>query len=346
MSDIQAKTLPTKRAGRSLAGRDPSPSTPDEEADSDLSSLAWTINSCYRRGQATALAAMEHFRRAGQLLLEVKERVGHGKFKAWVEANCKFRYRSAANYIEVHRRWDEVEALVRSKVQLDAPLTLKGVLETLARPRADTVSVPDPGPDRDGKLESSGEDVPDPIGLDRHRDDGGPERIPDREPREVRRSAPRPVTMDPTCSAVPETEDTDSSSELAVSPANPAAASVTARVRRAIHDHNLTRKHRTILDQLKLFGRDRAFSNDLVTWHLLRPVADELAARARRFALIEGGQPLPYRDGLHAPSVIALAIARPPGEWTLCDRCEGAGKDPGDGGPCPDCSGMGYRIDP
>ena len=37
----------------------------------------------------------------GEELIEVKQKLAHGEFKPWVEANCSFSYKSAARYMQI-----------------------------------------------------------------------------------------------------------------------------------------------------------------------------------------------------------------------------------------------------
>lgn len=44
-------------------------------------------------------AGLGHYRRAGEMLLEAKEQVEHGEWKAWVERNFDLSYATAARYM-------------------------------------------------------------------------------------------------------------------------------------------------------------------------------------------------------------------------------------------------------
>lgn len=46
-------------------------------------------------------AGMEHYRRAGEMLLEAKGQVPHGEWRAWVDRNFELSYRTARVYMEL-----------------------------------------------------------------------------------------------------------------------------------------------------------------------------------------------------------------------------------------------------
>lgn len=49
--------------------------------------------------QAGDDAGLEHYRRAGEMLVEAKEQVAHGEWKGWVERNFHLSYTSAKRYM-------------------------------------------------------------------------------------------------------------------------------------------------------------------------------------------------------------------------------------------------------
>ena len=151
----------------------------------DLVTLARRIQASHRRGEACTLRALEHFRQAGEWLMQVKDRLEYGAFKQWIEAHCRFSYRTACHYMEVCRRWQEIEELVASKVQRVAPLGLGEVLKSLARPRLEpgddgrttSLAIPfsehdqgSPGRSRGSRREPGQRGGVDRIGHDRRRD--------------------------------------------------------------------------------------------------------------------------------------------------------------------------------
>jgi hypothetical protein len=133
----------TSGARPSAAGTRPRSGEPQADNATDLSSLAAGINDAYRGGEAAALDALGHIRRAGELLIRVKAWVGHGKFRRWVQDHCEFGDRSAVNSMTICRRWPEVEEMLGPDPHRVADLTLAGVLRRLSGPRTR------PGPGRD-----------------------------------------------------------------------------------------------------------------------------------------------------------------------------------------------------
>jgi hypothetical protein len=51
--------------------------------------------------EAGDAAGLEHYRRAGELLLEAKGQMPHGDFKGWVERNFSRSYRTAREYMQL-----------------------------------------------------------------------------------------------------------------------------------------------------------------------------------------------------------------------------------------------------
>lgn len=69
----------------------------------DLPFLAGEINDAHRQAGHHLRSMLLEAQRAGQALLRAKALVPHGQFQAWVEANCRCSYRSAAEYMQVAR---------------------------------------------------------------------------------------------------------------------------------------------------------------------------------------------------------------------------------------------------
>ncbi|CAB4139184.1 Protein of unknown function DUF3102 [uncultured Caudovirales phage] len=65
----------------------------------DLPFLAGEVNSAHSEVQFHAKSMLLEAKRAGEALLKAKSLCRHGEFKAWVEANCRFSYRRAAQYM-------------------------------------------------------------------------------------------------------------------------------------------------------------------------------------------------------------------------------------------------------
>jgi hypothetical protein len=76
----------------------------------DLAELAGRINAEHEAGERATRRGLEHFRAAGDALLQAKADCGHGRFKAWVEKNVKVSYRTAAVYMRLAREWEKCAA--------------------------------------------------------------------------------------------------------------------------------------------------------------------------------------------------------------------------------------------
>lgn len=64
-----------------------------------LNATAATINAEHALAVHHATTSIEHARRIGQLLLDVKATVGYGKFQPWLDANVEFSRRQAQRYM-------------------------------------------------------------------------------------------------------------------------------------------------------------------------------------------------------------------------------------------------------
>ena len=67
----------------------------------ELSQLAGQITTAVLAGERAAKTAASDFRAAGEMLLRAKEKLPHGEFQAWVEANIKRSYRQAARWMRL-----------------------------------------------------------------------------------------------------------------------------------------------------------------------------------------------------------------------------------------------------
>jgi len=92
-----------------------------------LDRLARCINEQQAQIEAHARNMLFFAKVAGELLIEVKEQLPHGQFKAWVEANCRVSYRMAMKYMRV--------AKLASQGNFDAALGIDAFLEQYAQER-------------------------------------------------------------------------------------------------------------------------------------------------------------------------------------------------------------------
>src|SRR5687768_17211090 len=74
-----------------------------------LEDLVREINEAHDQTEQHFNNAVQHARRAGQLLLEAKKQVTHGDWKKWVKDHCKFSLRTAQTYMVLARRWPELQ---------------------------------------------------------------------------------------------------------------------------------------------------------------------------------------------------------------------------------------------
>lgn len=96
-----------------------------------LAPLAVDINREHRAAQEHATAALQHARRAGELLLEAKASIAHGDWSAWIEQHFDGSERTAQRYARLARRWSELEA----KAPRMADMTLNAAEALLAEPK-------------------------------------------------------------------------------------------------------------------------------------------------------------------------------------------------------------------
>jgi hypothetical protein len=95
------------------------------------SNIAAAINAEHAKVEAAKQAGVQHARECGRLLCEAKETVAHGKWDAWVKANCSFSPRTAQLYMRVHKHLSGDPA----KAQRVADLSLRELDREIAQPR-------------------------------------------------------------------------------------------------------------------------------------------------------------------------------------------------------------------
>jgi hypothetical protein len=108
------------------------------KAEAALAELSRRIGAAHAEALASARTTLGHARRCGELLLQVKARLPHGQFMAWVEANCPFGKRTGQNYMRVARDWEETQRGVGGE-EAD---TIAGALRALAGPALPRASPP------------------------------------------------------------------------------------------------------------------------------------------------------------------------------------------------------------
>ncbi len=68
------------------------------------------INDEHRAVGLALRDSLEHARRCGELLNDVKDKLPHGAFMAWVERHCVFSHRAATMYMRIAREWERLSA--------------------------------------------------------------------------------------------------------------------------------------------------------------------------------------------------------------------------------------------
>jgi hypothetical protein len=95
-----------------------------------LENLAAQINTEHRACEAAAVSAVEHAIRCGELLLEAKERSGHGGWLKWLSANCEVSSRHAQRYMQLAKDRGAIDATRVSD------LSLRGAMRQLRESKA------------------------------------------------------------------------------------------------------------------------------------------------------------------------------------------------------------------
>lgn len=97
------------------------------------STLAASIRQEHQRVHEAIAEGLLHAREAGRLLTEARQHVKHGAWGRFVEQDCGLSRSTAAGYVRVCERWNELEPYV----QRDAHLPLRRALVMLADPRSE-----------------------------------------------------------------------------------------------------------------------------------------------------------------------------------------------------------------
>lgn len=80
-----------------------------------LATLAARINDEHRLVEEAIESTLLHARRAGDLLIEVKDSLQHGAWLPWVSKNCAFTIRTADSYMRISRNWSTITAEANSQ---------------------------------------------------------------------------------------------------------------------------------------------------------------------------------------------------------------------------------------
>ena len=101
-------------------GQEPSP----------LAKLATEINEHHRAAETALRSGLEHALEAGRLLMEAKGRCQHGTWGGWLEKHFEGSERTARAYMQVAKRWPEIEATR----QRAADLSFRDAVKMLVAP--------------------------------------------------------------------------------------------------------------------------------------------------------------------------------------------------------------------
>jgi DUF3102 family protein len=113
--------LARARTAGAVPQRDLAPSSEPVRGDEEI---AREINTEHRRVETHKRNTIQHAIRCGELLLEVKRRVGHGNWLAWVAEHFEASERTARNYMEI--------AKSAAVADLSDDATMRSALRTLA----------------------------------------------------------------------------------------------------------------------------------------------------------------------------------------------------------------------
>jgi hypothetical protein len=125
---------PAPRQAALDSGAAVQPRAPDHDA--YLADLAAEIRQEHAAVRTSARQTLDHAIRAGELLLQAKDKVGHGRWTDWLPNHCDLSERTAQAYMR----------LARNKVnpQLSADLTIDAALKALAEPKpGEAADIPD-----------------------------------------------------------------------------------------------------------------------------------------------------------------------------------------------------------
>lgn len=151
---VEVETLPRDSSERHCTDIHPSAQVSPAIADE--------INAEHERAYGKAREALEHARRAGELLLQAKAGMQHGEWLPWLTAHCSFSERTAQGYMRLARDWDKLQ----SKSATVADLGLRDALDLLAAPQSaepESVELPTAGSDWETLWAWAGRQVAAPL---------------------------------------------------------------------------------------------------------------------------------------------------------------------------------------
>ncbi len=96
---------------------------------SQVTAIASEIDREHQAAYGKAREALQHARRAGELLLQAKAAIGHGAFGKWLTEHISFAERTAQAYMRIASNWPAIEA----KSAAVADLTVRGALAAVKK---------------------------------------------------------------------------------------------------------------------------------------------------------------------------------------------------------------------
>jgi hypothetical protein len=297
----------------------------------------------------------------GDLLIQLKSVIGHGKWQTWVMAHCGISRRTACDYMTIAENWTIIEPLINPKRRPAAVLSVKSILRQLAKRRAArdtgesghsdtgaTASRSEP----DQQAEADPDDDPTKATAENPTNAAGAEDRPDRsEAAKARREADHEdadrrrdengADAQRAERADRSTRDTDNGNATRET----AAATAEDLSDTASEDRLDDQKWLESLAIRQTLGVTAPFDQDALLWRHLRPGFDALAR------LIEGrGRDVnkfmaEFSHGLRFPRRVAeLLTVRDPRHWIACMSCSGKGRKKGEKKPCSGCDGAAYWM--
>jgi len=102
-----------------------------------VDSKAIEINHEHDLFQQSMQTGLEHAIRCGELLIEAKGWTEYGEFQGWIENNCSFAYRTAAQYMKLALN-------VHDHALLNNAKSIGEALKLLSKPKEKSTSRPEP----------------------------------------------------------------------------------------------------------------------------------------------------------------------------------------------------------
>jgi hypothetical protein len=107
---------------------------------SQVKAIAYDIEREHQAAYGKAREALEHARRAGELLLQAKAAIGHGAFGKWLTEHISFAERTAQAYMRIASNWPAIEA----KSATVAEMTVRGALAAVKNTTRPAAAVTEP----------------------------------------------------------------------------------------------------------------------------------------------------------------------------------------------------------